>query len=847
MEQALETEVPAGRRHIIERPRLTRLLDGTKARIIMLVVPAGYGKTTLARQWLEGGNRPYVWYAGTTASADVAALAVGIGDALRAVQADAGRRLRERLRATAEPERELPVLIDMLVDNLDGWPDDRWLVIDDYHFTKPSTAAEDFVFALSHALPIRLLVTTRERPSWASPRRVLYGEIYELGQTSLAMDQQEADEVLSAKEAAEASGLVALAEGWPAVIGLAAVARGGLIPEEHVPTALYDYFADELFRGATADVQDALVRLAIAPRTDSQLLSALFGSRATEIVAAAIRGGFLTPESRELHPLLREFLIEKLDREPQESVAAQVDAVGAVLLDLGRWDDVYAVVDRFAAGPLLEKLLIRSYEDLLREGRGASLARWVDRAHDVRLNAPVVTLIEAELAIRRGANDESEALAVQAARKMPGVDESAARAWEAAGRAAHLADREREALEYFRRAESSARTRAEVRNALAGQVLSGCQVEEFDVTEAVLRFEALEPETPTDVVRLAHCQCVAHYRHDALAKGSSAMAAAQHLAPRVEDPMVRSSFYNAFARALALQGRYADAEEFARRVLEEAETFHLDFVLPHAFAIRALVDLGLRRMRSATTFARRAEDAALAAGDNHNTVDARVIQAKLLLATGRAADAAKMPEIAVARRPTPAMYAEYLAVVALGSAVTGRVRDATRRAADANRLSGLLDVRALTTCVEAVLALKRGGTSTNAALLRLAALIETTNHVDAFVASYRACPELLLALHRTTRLGDELASIVDRARDTDISIRLGLQNRTRSTKEKTATLSARESDVYDLLAEGLQNREIAAALFISEATVKVHVRHILEKLRLRNRVEVAAHAARQRP
>ena len=56
-------------------------------------------------------------------------------------------------------------------------------------------------------------------------------------------------------------------------------------------------------------------------------------------------------------------------------------------------------------------------------------------------------------------------------------------------------------------------------------------------------------------------------------------------------------------------------------------------------------------------------------------------------------------------------------------------------------------------------------------------------------------------------------------------------------------LSVREREVLELLAQGLRNREIAERLVVSEATVKTHVRHVLEKLRLRNRAEAAAFAA----
>jgi two-component system NarL family response regulator len=59
-------------------------------------------------------------------------------------------------------------------------------------------------------------------------------------------------------------------------------------------------------------------------------------------------------------------------------------------------------------------------------------------------------------------------------------------------------------------------------------------------------------------------------------------------------------------------------------------------------------------------------------------------------------------------------------------------------------------------------------------------------------------------------------------------------------------LTDREMEVLRLVAKGLGNREIAKELFISENTVKNHVRNILEKLQLHSRMEAVVYAVREK-
>ena len=60
-------------------------------------------------------------------------------------------------------------------------------------------------------------------------------------------------------------------------------------------------------------------------------------------------------------------------------------------------------------------------------------------------------------------------------------------------------------------------------------------------------------------------------------------------------------------------------------------------------------------------------------------------------------------------------------------------------------------------------------------------------------------------------------------------------------------LTARESEILKLVRQGATNREIAGQLFISENTVKNHLKNIMAKLHIRNRTQLAVYASKRFP
>lgn len=140
------------------------------------------------------------------------------------------------------------------------------------------------------------------------------------------------------------------------------------------------------------------------------------------------------------------------------------------------------------------------------------------------------------------------------------------------------------------------------------------------------------------------------------------------------------------------------------------------------------------------------------------------------------------------------------------------------------------------------------GVATTAALRALesppAVLILTTFDHDAQIV--RAV-EAGAAGYLLKEVGVDVISraIVDAAAGASVPTPGGDERLVAALRASRVELTAREQEVLALVAEGLSNREIAARLFVAEATVKTHIVHLLDKLDADSRTGAVSEARRR--
>jgi LuxR family maltose regulon positive regulatory protein len=820
------------------------LLEASQSRHIVLVAPAGYGKTTLARQWFARQEGKAVWFRAGPSSTDVAALALGLAQAAEEVLDGVGTRLQEHLRTSHSPNSEVIRIADILVGDLAHWPEDVWIVIDDYQHLAHEPSAEQLIDAVVARGTIPLFITSRIRPSWVSAKSLLYGEVAEFGRNILAMTHEEAARAVPRNtEPGALAGLVALAEGWPAVIGLASLIQSPqLLAGEEIPEALYAYFAEELYQELSAELQWNVTQLSLAVTVDAGLAQLLFGPNGGLVLEEAFERGFLNRDgdAYDLHPLLRQFLRSKMLQADPQARASTVTTIAYAALEGSAWDEAFALASEFRMGELLDALLDRALDDLLSKGRLATLERWLEEAHRLIPSAEVAALAEVELAFRKGRWSEAEDRARRLATRVPRQHALASRALFRAAQVAQLDDRPAEALELLSEARARSTTSRDLRRVLWSRFITLTDLEEpLQAAEALKEFERLAPESVEDKIRLSHGPIHLAVRWGGVRESLERHRSTLELVERTTDPVVRSGFLQSYGTALNLAARYTDAHALADRQIADARRFGLDWVGTHALELKGLAQIGLRDFHGAQASLRTAWKLAEAADDVHAQVNAQALLARIPLAQGAPARALELLNMSGSRSVGPGMEGEVRSIRALALASTGAIEEAEAEIQASASITTHLEARGLRAFARVLAADNGDDDEARDRQLELA-LRESyvVGNADSFVVAYRLAPDLLSLIYRT---GLSLSDFLLRpliTYDPRLAEKAGFSQRD-GRIVPTSRLTDREAEVLDLLRQGMSNREIAQTLWIAQSTAKVHVRHIFEKLGVRSRTEAA--------
>jgi LuxR family maltose regulon positive regulatory protein len=281
----------------VPRPRLlTRLLDSPP--FVVVVAPAGYGKTTLLCDWSAADPRPFAWIT----------LHPGLDD-----PSSVRRAITRALEAFAD--------------------DDLVLVLDDVHALR-SEPARDVIASLATQPPpgLTVVLASRAEPPLPVARLRMQGLLLELRAVELAMTRVEAAAMLRGGglpfSAGELDTLVRNTEGWPAGLSLAALS----LAEQGVPTVglgrfggadrlVAEYVRDEVLARVSDEERAFVTRTSVLDVLTASLCDALLERTGSAAMLARLgRAGFplvaldRTADRFRHHRLLREMLQAELHR-----------------------------------------------------------------------------------------------------------------------------------------------------------------------------------------------------------------------------------------------------------------------------------------------------------------------------------------------------------------------------------------------------------------------------------------------------------------------------------------------------------------------------------------------------
>src|SRR5438034_2830916 len=194
---ATKLYLPRLRPNVVSRPRLLeRLNEGLHRKLTLIAAPAGFGKTTLVSEWVEGIERPTAWLSLDEGENDPARFLAYLVAALQTIAATLGEGTLGLLQSSQPPPPE--AILTALLNEITMLRDHFVLVLDDYHVIAAKPVDTALTYLVEHLPPqVHLVIATREDPQLPLARLRARSHLTELRAADLRFTASEASEFLS--------------------------------------------------------------------------------------------------------------------------------------------------------------------------------------------------------------------------------------------------------------------------------------------------------------------------------------------------------------------------------------------------------------------------------------------------------------------------------------------------------------------------------------------------------------------------------------------------------------------------------------------------------------------------
>jgi LuxR family maltose regulon positive regulatory protein len=281
---------PPVRTEWVVRTRLLEELQRATGRPVTLIAaPAGYGKTTVATQWLASASRPaaVAWISLDTSDNDPVRLWTHIAAALDHAGCVIARDIAGFIAAGSHDM--LTAVLPRIVDGIAALSEDIAILVDDFEIVRSAECNEQIDFFIRH-LPANahLVLITRADPMLRLGRMRAAGRLSEIRADDLAFNVQEASSLLVIDGIQLTNGAVSelmrRTEGWPAGLYLAALSLTGRAdPSEFVHhftgsnRFIGDYLTEEVLSRQTDETRNFILDMSIVDRFSAPLCDHMIG------------------------------------------------------------------------------------------------------------------------------------------------------------------------------------------------------------------------------------------------------------------------------------------------------------------------------------------------------------------------------------------------------------------------------------------------------------------------------------------------------------------------------------------------------------------------------------------